>query len=61
LSNASGLWNGARQTGDGIAKKEKLRQYGNQILVIWRISGKTAQKHGVSSLRRFIIQFLTLI
>jgi hypothetical protein len=40
----SGLWNGlcARQNGDGIAKKEKLRKYGNQILVIWGMSVKTA-------------------
>ncbi len=36
----SGLWNGlcARQNGYGIAKKEKLRKYGNQILVIWGMS-----------------------
>jgi hypothetical protein len=36
----SGLWNGlcARQNGDGIAKKEKLRKSGNQTSVIWRMS-----------------------
>ena len=30
----SGIWDGlcARQNGDGIAKKEKLRRFGNQIL-----------------------------
>jgi hypothetical protein len=36
----SGLWNGlcARQNGDDIAKKEKLRKSGNQTSVIWRMS-----------------------
>ncbi len=33
----------ARQNGDGIAKKEKLCKYGNQILVIWGMSAARRQ------------------